>query len=59
MKIKSKSYQNQVAKTLAAFLGMHYENEQPVGEVLQTMISVPQDDDAPSTLVRGDEQVNP
>ena len=59
MKIKSKSYQNQVAKTLAAFLGMHYENEQPVGDVLQTMISVPQGGDQTSTLVRSDEAVSP
>lgn len=41
MKIRLKSYQNQVAKTLAAFLDLHYKNERPVGEVLQTMISVP------------------
>ena len=44
MKMKSKTYQNQVAKTIAAFLGLPYENEEPVGEVVQTMIAVP---DAP------------
>ena len=42
MKMKSKTYQNQVAKTLAAFLGLPYENEEPVGEVVQTMIAVPE-----------------
>lgn len=39
MRIRSKHYQKQVAKTIAAFLGIHYSNERPVGEVLQTMIS--------------------
>ena len=42
MRIKSKHYQKQVAKTLAAFLGLDYANERPVGEVVQTMISIPQ-----------------
>ena len=46
MRIKSKHYQKQVAKTVAAFLGLDYTNEQPVGEVIQTMISVPQGGDA-------------
>lgn len=46
MRIKSKHYQKQVAKTIAAFLGLDYTNEQPVGEVVQTMISVPQGADA-------------
>src|SRR5690606_32773898 len=41
MKIKATTYQNQVAKTIAAFLGLNYQNEQRVGEVVQTMISVP------------------
>lgn len=41
MKIRSKNYQHQVAKTLAAFLGLPYQNERPVGEVVQTMISLP------------------
>jgi hypothetical protein len=42
MRIKAKHYQKQVAKTIAAFLGIDYRNEEPVGEVLQTMISLPQ-----------------
>lgn len=42
MRIKSKNYQKQVAKTIAAFLGLDYQNEEPVGDILQTMISVPQ-----------------
>jgi hypothetical protein len=42
MKIKSKTYQNQVAKTIAAFLGLPYQNKERVGEVVQTMISIPQ-----------------
>lgn len=45
MKTKTKMYQNQVAKTLAAFLGLPYKNEKPVGEVVQTMIAIP---DTPS-----------
>lgn len=43
MKIKSKTYQNQVAKTIAAFLGLPYRNEETVGDVVQTMIAVPED----------------
>jgi hypothetical protein len=46
MEIKAKTYQNQVAKTIAAFLGLRYRNEKPVGEVVQTMIAVPQGDAA-------------
>jgi hypothetical protein len=42
MKINTTTYQAQVAKTVAAFLGLPYKNEKPVGEVLQTMIAVPQ-----------------
>ena len=42
MKIKATTYQNQVAKTIAAFLGLPYRNKQPVGDAVQTMISVPQ-----------------
>lgn len=41
MKIDATTYQNQVAKTIAAFLGLAYDNEKPVGDVVQTMISVP------------------
>ncbi len=40
MKMRSCTYQNQVAKTIAAFLGLPYDNEQPVGDVVQTMMSV-------------------
>ena len=42
MEIRSTTYQNQVAKTVAAFLGLPYRNEAPVGDVVQTMISIPQ-----------------
>lgn len=41
MKMEAKTYQAQVAKTLAAFLGIPYENAKPVGEVVQTMIAIP------------------
>jgi hypothetical protein len=42
MKFKAKTYQNQVAKTIAAFLGLPYQNEESVGEIVQTMLAVPQ-----------------
>jgi bisphosphoglycerate-independent phosphoglycerate mutase (AlkP superfamily) len=41
MKFKAKYYQKQVAKTIAAFLGLPYEHNRPVGEVVQTMLAVP------------------
>jgi hypothetical protein len=41
MKIRSKTYQNQVAKTIAAFLGLTYKNRESVGEVVQTMLIRP------------------
>jgi hypothetical protein len=41
MKINSRTYQKQVAKTLAAFLGLPYRNDEPVGEVVQTMMAIP------------------
>jgi hypothetical protein len=41
MKVKSKTYQKQAAKTIAAFLGLPYSNRRPVGEVVQTMIAIP------------------
>jgi hypothetical protein len=41
MKIKSKTYQNQVARTIAAFLGLPYNPKRPVGEVVQTMLAIP------------------
>jgi hypothetical protein len=44
MKFRSKYYQKQVAKTIAAFLGLPYRHKKPVGEVIQTMMAVPQTD---------------
>jgi hypothetical protein len=41
MKFKSKIYQKQAAKTLAAFLGLEYQNKKPVGQVVQTMLAIP------------------
>jgi hypothetical protein len=41
MKFKSRYMQKQVAKTIAAFLGLQYQNREQVGEVVQTMIAVP------------------
>lgn len=41
MKFKARYYQKQVAKTIAAFLGLNYSNHKPVGEVVQTMLAVP------------------
>lgn len=32
-------YQNQVAKTMAAFLGLDYKNDKPVGGVVKSMVS--------------------
>lgn len=52
MRIKSKHYQKQVAKTIAAFLGLEYTNEKPVGEVVQTMISIPQTEAEPAMSLR-------
>lgn len=46
MRIKSKTYQRQVAKTIAAFLGVPYKNKEPVGDVVQTMIAIPQRESA-------------
>lgn len=43
MKIRNTTYQDQVAKTIAAFLGLPYRNKAPVGDVVQTMISIPGD----------------
>jgi hypothetical protein len=42
LKFKGKYYQKQAAKTIAAFLGMKYETTKPAGEVVQTMMGVPQ-----------------
>jgi hypothetical protein len=41
MKMKGRYKQKQVAKTIAAFLGLHYKHKEPVGEVVQTMIASP------------------
>jgi hypothetical protein len=41
LKFRSKYGQKQVAKTIAAFLGLQYKNREPVGEVVQTMMAVP------------------
>jgi hypothetical protein len=41
MKYKSKYYQKQVAQTLAAFLGIPYNHKRPVGDIIQTMLAVP------------------
>jgi hypothetical protein len=42
MKFKARYKQKQVAKTIAAFLGLQYNNkEEPVGEIVQTMLAVP------------------
>jgi len=41
MKFKARYKQKQVAKTIAAFLGLNYRREEPVGEIVQTMLAVP------------------
>lgn len=41
MKFQSKYKQKQVAKTIAAFLGLQYKRKEPVGEIVQTMLAVP------------------
>jgi hypothetical protein len=41
LQFAAKYYQKQVAKTIAAFLGVQYQSTQPVGEVVQTMMAVP------------------
>jgi hypothetical protein len=41
LKFKGKYYQKQVAKTIAAFLGMNYHPKKKSGEVIQTMVSAP------------------
>jgi len=37
MKNEGQYFQKQVAKTIAAFLGMQYENTEPVGPVVESM----------------------
>lgn len=41
LKYKGKYYQKQVAKTIAAFLGIDFHPKKNAGEVVQTMVSVP------------------
>jgi hypothetical protein len=41
LKFKGKYYQKQVAKTLAAFLGMEFQPKKNAGEVIQTMVAAP------------------
>ena len=38
MRMRQTTYQNQVAKTIAAFLGLSYKNKLPVGPVVRSMI---------------------
>jgi hypothetical protein len=39
MKNETQYFQKQVAKTIAAFLGVVYQNEEPVGEVIERMFT--------------------
>jgi hypothetical protein len=41
MKVNTRLYQKQVAKTLAAFLGLDYSPSRKVGPIIQTMVAVP------------------
>jgi hypothetical protein len=41
MKFGAKYYQKQVAKTVAAFLGLQYISKKPAGQIVQTMIGLP------------------
>ena len=45
MKNDEQYYQKQIAKTVAAFLGVEYYNVKPVGQTIESMIS-----DSPNTL---------
>jgi hypothetical protein len=38
LKTSGQVYQNQIAKTLAALLGLNYTNEKPVGEAITSVI---------------------
>jgi hypothetical protein len=51
MKMNTRLYQKQVAKTLAAFLGLNYSPSRKVGRVIQTMVAIPRAKDY-STLVK-------
>lgn len=44
MKIPAQYYQDQVAKTLAAFLGLDFNPVSMAGEIVQTMLAVPDED---------------
>lgn len=37
MKNEGQYFQKQVAKTIGAFLGLQYQNAEPVGEVVESM----------------------
>jgi hypothetical protein len=41
MKTPVKHFQKQMAKTIAAFLGLNFHPAIPVGEVVQTMLAMP------------------
>jgi hypothetical protein len=41
MKTSVKHFQKQMAKTIAAFLGLNFQQPEPIGEVVQTMLAVP------------------
>lgn len=38
LKSEGQVYQNQIAKTLAALLGLNYTSDKPVGEAINTVI---------------------
>jgi len=42
LKFRGKHYQKQVAKTVAAFLGLNYRPKREPGEIIHTMIAVPE-----------------
>jgi hypothetical protein len=42
LKFKGKYYQKQLAKTIAAFVGLNYVTAKPAGEIIQTMFGAPQ-----------------
>lgn len=50
MKLETTMLQTQVASTIAAFLGIPYENKKPLGEVVQTMMAIPTEETVLSVL---------
>ena len=54
MKFKSKLFQKQVAKTIAAFLGLEYKPSRKVGEVIQTMVAAPRQIEYTSSSAKDD-----